>query len=163
MNPARSGQPECLLADAWERLRLLASYNQVSGVPQNAHPHNCMLAVAQPKWPVLLAPVVRGTALLMCKRRCLRLTRMRPSFNCLLQEPAYDFGAVLERAAELGAKRLIICDPGESPFKSACLQGLARADELYRPSVYIQSTSACVASRQDTGAWGGLPTSLPVA
>lgn len=27
--PARSGHPECLLADAWERLRLLASYNQV--------------------------------------------------------------------------------------------------------------------------------------
>ncbi|PRW61222.1 Origin recognition complex subunit 1 [Chlorella sorokiniana] len=50
-----SGNPECLLADVWERLRLLASYNQ---------------------------------------------------------EPAYDFAAVLERAAELGAKRLIICDPG---------------------------------------------------
>lgn len=27
--PARSGQPDCLLIDAWERLRLLASYNQV--------------------------------------------------------------------------------------------------------------------------------------
>lgn len=33
-----------------------------------------------------------------------------------MQEPAYDFSKVLERAAELGAKRLIICDAGEAGF-----------------------------------------------
>lgn len=35
-----------------------------------------------------------------------------------MQEPAYDFSKVLERAAELGAKRLIICDAGEACFWS---------------------------------------------
>jgi hypothetical protein len=38
--------------------------------------------------------------------------RVLCSQNCEAQR--YDFGSVLERAAELGAKRLIICDPGES-------------------------------------------------
>lgn len=36
--------------------------------------------------------------------------RVLCSQNCEAQR--YDFGSVLERAAELGAKRLIICDPG---------------------------------------------------
>jgi len=35
------------------------------------------------------------------------------SQNCEAQQ--YDFGSVVERAVELGAKRLIICDPGEFP------------------------------------------------
>lgn len=53
--------------------------------------------------------------------------QMLCSQNC---EPRYDFGSVVERAAELGAKRLIICDPG-----GCCreLLGLQRAPGLQAP------------------------------
>ncbi|KAL4434835.1 hypothetical protein ABPG77_005362 [Micractinium sp. CCAP 211/92] len=69
-----SGRAECVLQDAWERLRVLCSQ------------------------------------------------------NCEAQ--AYDFASVVERAAELGAKRLLICDPGARRVRAKVALNVPTSDLL---------------------------------
>lgn len=69
-----SGRAECVLQDAWERLRLLCSQ------------------------------------------------------NCEAQ--SYDFASVVERAAELGAKRLLICDPGVRRVRAKVALNVPTSDLL---------------------------------
>lgn len=68
--------------------------------------------------------------------------RLLCSQNCEAQ--AYDFASVLERAAELGAKRLLICDPGAraSSWRTAP-SGLLLARHA--------GPSACCAGRSQQG------------
>ncbi|EFN52332.1 hypothetical protein CHLNCDRAFT_139139 [Chlorella variabilis] len=54
--------------------------------------------------------------------------RVLCSQNCEAQR--YDFGSVLERAAELGAKRLIICDPGVRRVRAKVALNVAPNDLL---------------------------------
>lgn len=124
--PARSGHPECLLADAWERLRLLASYNQVRFKPG--------LLRCLEMCPVVAA---RAKGVLGESQSYCTLTPPFVNVGHLLQEPTYDFGAVLERAADLGAKRLIICDPGELPLSRPVGAGL--------PCWHVPEGTACSA------------------
>lgn len=99
--PTRSGRAECVLADAWERLRLVCSHNS--------------------------------------------------------EAQRYDFADVLARAADLGAKRLIICDPGAwcwalggmpAPARQLCWAVDAAAAHVGAPPTHpflppLQASAAC--------------------